>query len=352
MIKIDVFAGFLGAGKTTLIKKLLEDGFAEKRIVLLENEFGDVSVDGAFVKEAKKQIEITELSSGCVCCSLSGDFTGRMEEIIGWLSPERILIEPSGVAKLSELLRNLQDVKKRCEAAGDDIMINSVSTVVDVEKYFMYLDNFEEFYEDQIRYASCLILSRTGKAEAKDTEACLQSIRSMNGSAGIISTPWEKISGKEMLSFMEGQSSLQAELEQMEQETCPVCGHVHEHGDEHDHHHGHHHDHHHDHAHDHHDHHHDADEAFQTWGVETARSYNKEELHKILLSLDNRETFGQILRAKGTVASDTDSCIYFDYVPGEISLREGAACAVGRICVIGSGIQKEELGRAFAGESV
>lgn len=344
MTKIDIFSGFLGAGKTTLIKKLLSEAYKGEQVVLIENEFGEIGIDGGFLKEAG--IEIREMNSGCICCSLVGDFGVALKEVIQKYSPDRIIIEPSGVGKLSDVIKAVQKVENEV-----DIKLNSFTTVVDVTKCKMYMKNFGEFFSNQIEYAGTVILSRTDTSKATDdkVKTAVEMIRSLNQTAAVITTPIQQLSGTKILDTMENNRSLEKEL--LEEEVCPVCGGHHEHHHdheececghdhahhEHEHHHthgecgcGHNHDHdHHEHAHAHeecgcgHDHHHDhhhghhhADEVFTSWGRETVKAFSREEIEKILDTLSNDASYGMILRAKGMVAGQDGAWIYFDMVPG------------------------------------
>lgn len=380
MTKIDIFSGFLGAGKTTLIRKLLTEAYKGEQVVLIENEFGEIGIDGGFLKEAG--IEIREMNSGCICCSLVGDFGEALKEVIEKYHPDRIIIEPSGVGKLSDVIKAVQKVEGTV-----DIKLNSFTTIVDVTKCKMYMKNFGEFFSNQIEYAGTIILSRTDteKATEEKVAAAVEIIRSLNKKAAVITTPVEKLSGEKILDIMENNRSLEKEL--MEEETCPVCGGHHEHhhhdheecgcghedhhehhhhheecGCGHDHHHhdheecgcghDHHHDHEecgcgHDHHHDHDHHHHHADEVFTSWGKETVKTYTEEEIKEILNTLSNDESYGMILRAKGMVEGKDGQWIYFDMVPGEADVREGSADYTGRICVIGSKIQEDKLAELF-----
>ena len=371
MTKIDIISGFLGAGKTTLIKKLLKDSLAGEQVVLIENEFGEIGIDGGFLKEAG--IEIREMNSGCICCSLVGDFGVALKEVIDKYHPDRIIIEPSGVGKLSDVTKAVLSVEKEA-----DIAINSLTTVVDVKKCKMYLRNFGEFFENQVENASTIILSRTDIADDKKIHEAIDLLKGkMKEDATLVTTPIEKLSGAKLLEAMEKTVSLADEL--MQEEVCPVCGghhdHEHhhhdhdecgcEHGHEHDHHHDHehHHDHdecgcEHDHHHDHdecgcgHDHHHDhhhhhADEVFTSWGCETAKTFTKEQIENILDTLSESEEYGVILRSKGMVEGSDGQWIYFDMVPGEDDVRSGEADYTGRICVIGSKLQEQKLAELF-----
>ena len=339
MTKIDIFSGFLGAGKTTLIKKLLTEAYKGEQVVLIENEFGEIGIDGGFLKEAG--IEIREMNSGCICCSLVGDFGKALKEVIEKYHPDRIIIEPSGVGKLSDVIKAVQKVEDAV-----DIKLNSFTTIVDVTKCKMYMKNFGEFFSNQIEYAGTIILSRTDTEKATEEKivAAGESIRSLNKKAAVITTPVEKLAGEKILDIMENNRSLEKEL--MEEETCPVCG-----GHHHDHDH-HHHDHEecgcgHDHHHEHDHHHHHADEVFTSWGKETVKTYTQDEIKNILDTLSNDESYGMILRAKGMVEGKDGQWIYFDMVPGEADIREGLADYTGRICVIGSKIQEDKLSELF-----
>lgn len=373
MTKIDIFSGFLGAGKTTLIKKLLKEAYKGEQVVLIENEFGEIGIDGGFLKEAG--VEIREMNSGCICCSLVGDFGTALKEVIAKYEPQRIVIEPSGVGKLSDVIKAVQKIENEVE-----IKLNSFTTVVDATKCKMYMKNFGEFFSNQIEYAGTVILSRTDKASEEKIAAALEIIRGLNQTAAVITTPIEKLSGEKILDTMENNRSLEKEL--MDEEVCPVCGghHAHEHhhdhdheecGCGHDHDHEHHHDHdheecgcghdhdhehHHDHdheecgcGHDHdHHHHHHADEVFTSWGKETTKKYTKEGIHEILEALSNHnDEYGMVLRAKGMVEGEDGQWIYFDMVPGEADVREGAPEYTGRICVIGSKMNEANLARLF-----
>ena len=360
MTKIDIFSGFLGAGKTTLIKKLLTEAYKGEQVVLIENEFGEIGIDGGFLKEAGN--EIREMNSGCICCSLVGDFGEALKEVIQKYSPDRIIIEPSGVGKLSDVIKAVQKVEGEV-----DIKLNSFTTVVDVTKCKMYMKNFGEFFSNQIEYAGTVILSRTDTPKATDdkVQAAVELIRSLNQTAAVITTPVEQLSGAKILDIMENNRSLEKEL--MEEETCPVCGghhhdhHHHDHEHEHHHHHdheecgcGHDHEHHHHHdheecgcGHDHHHGHHHADEVFTSWGRETVKSFSREEIEQILNTLSTDESYGMILRAKGMVSSENGEWIYFDMVPGEADIRTGSPDYTGRLCVIGSKIDETKLAELF-----
>ena len=384
MTKIDIISGFLGAGKTTLIKKLLQEAFQEEQVVLIENEFGEIGIDGGFLKEAG--IEIREMNSGCICCSLVGDFGASLKEVIEKYHPDRILIEPSGVGKLSDVIRAVKDVQ---EETG--LVLNSYTTVVDAKKCKMYMRNFGEFFNNQVEYAGAIIMSRTDIVDEEKAMQSMELLRGLNAKAAIITTPIEKLDGKKLLEVMEHPVSLEQEM--MDEEVCPECGHVHEHGHHHEHHHDHecgcghdheehehHHDHecgcghdheehehHHDHecgcdhhheehehhndhecgcGHDHHHHHH-ADEVFTSWGRETIKKYSRENLEKILETLSGSEEYGVILRAKGMLPAEDGTWIYFDMVPEETEIREGAPEYTGRLCVIGSKLNEDRLAELF-----
>ena len=399
--KIDIISGFLGAGKTTLIKKLLKDAFKDEQVVLIENEFGEIGIDGGFLKEAG--IQIREMNSGCICCSLVGDFGASLKEVISKYHPDRILIEPSGVGKLSDVIKAVQGVE---EETG--LVLNSYTTVVDAKKCKMYMRNFGEFFNNQVEYAGAIIMSRTDIVDEAKAQAAMELLREINPKAAIITTPIEELEGAKILEVMEHPVSLEQEM--MEEEVCPECGHVHEHDhhhhdhEEHEHHHDHecgcghdheheehehhhhdhecgcghdheheehehhHHDHecgcghdheheehehhHHDHecgcGHDHHDHHHHhADEVFTSWGRETIKKYTRENLEKILETLSETEEYGVILRAKGMLPAEDGTWIYFDMVPEETEIREGAPEYTGRLCVIGSKLKEDKLAELF-----
>ena len=379
MTKIDIISGFLGAGKTTLIKKLLSEAFTGEQVVLIENEFGEIGIDGGFLKESG--IEIREMNSGCICCSLVGDFGKSLREVVDTYHPDRILIEPSGVGKLSDVIKAVRDVQNEI-----DEELNSFTTVVDVTKCRIYRKNFGEFFSNQIEYAGAVILSRTDKAKPEKIEESVALLRELNDKAPFVTTPIAQLPGEKILETMESGKSLEEEL--LAEAACPVCGHVHDHDhdhhhedhehhhhDDHDHdhdHHGHddhdHHDHDHDHDdhdHDHHDHdhgecgcghdhhhhdhegHHHADDVFTSWGRETIRTFDKEGIETILKRLETEEEFGNVLRAKGMVAGADGKWIYFDMVPGEHEVREGAPEYTGRICVIGAELNEQKLAELF-----
>ena len=353
MAKIDIFSGFLGAGKTTLIKKLIDEAYKGEKLVLIENEFGEISVDGGFLAEAG--VEITEMSSGCICCSLVGDFAEALKKVKEQFHPDRILIEPSGVGKLSDVIRAVQNV-------GDSELVpGSLTTVVDATRAKMYMKNFGEFWCNQVENAGTIVLSRTkGMSESK-LAACVEMLREHNPSAVIVTTPWDELDGKQLREAMEREDTLAAELDRLAAEVeddddDECCCHDHEHHHDHDHEHGecchhdheheHEHDHEHDHEHHHHHHHgHDADEVFSSWGVETARSYTEEEITSALKALDSL-TYGQVVRAKGYVPAE-GGWIYFDYVPGEHDVRRGGAAVTGRVCVIGAHLDEDGLKELF-----
>lgn len=332
MAKVDIFSGFLGAGKTTLIKKLINEVYTGEKLVLIENEFGEIGIDGKFLQDAG--VEITEMNSGCICCSLVGDFGQALEKVIDQYSPDRILIEPSGVGKLSDVIKAVKGVK------NDSLVLNSFTTVVDAGKCKMYMKNFGEFFNDQIENAQTIILSHTGKVNEDKTAQAIDMLREHNKHAVIVLTDWDKLSGQQILEAIENKNvSLEKELEKLNKEkACPECGCHHDHG-----HHHHEHGHHHEHEH-HHDHH--ADEVFTSWGKETSVKYTKDEMQEILKALENQEKFGLILRAKGVVAGG-DEWIHFDYVPGEADVRLGSADIIGKICVIGSKINEAALAELF-----
>ena len=372
MTKIEIISGFLGAGKTTLIKKMLKEVFAGQKIVLIENEFGEVGIDGGFLKDAG--IQITEMNSGCICCSLVGDFGTALAEVLEKYAPDRIIIEPSGVGKLSDVIKAVLGVKEK--VAEDSVVLNSFTTVADATKCKMYMKNFGEFYNNQVEHAGTIVLSRTGNMKEDKLQACIDLIRTQNAEASIITTPWDQINGKQILDAMEKKNDLVKELLE-EEDVCPECGHHHEHGEEcdHDHDHDHHHDHDHDHEHhhdhdhehehhhehdenctcgchdhDHHHHHHhghDADEVFTSWGLETSRSVSLERLNEILHDLAHTEKYGTVLRAKGMLPDENGVWHYFDMVPEETEVREGAPIYTGKVCVIGSGLKEDDLKELF-----
>lgn len=386
MTKIDIVSGFLGAGKTTLIKKLLKEALADTKTVLIENEFGEIGIDGGFLKEAG--IEIKEMNSGCICCSLVGDFGTSLKEVMKTYTPDRILIEPSGVGKLSDVMKAVQNVIDE-----KDVVLNSAVAVVDASKCKMYIKNFGEFFINQIEHAGTIILSRTGNISEDKLNTCISLIREHNDRATIITTPWDELDGKDILDTIEGAKDLEAELmaEIMAHHDEEEHEHHHHHDhdeEEHEHHHHHDHDeeehehhhhhghdeeehehhHHHDHDEEEHEHHHEhgedctcgchdhdhehhhqhhADEVFTSWGMETPAAYNKEEIEKILEALSKEETYGIVLRAKGMVPSENGGWIYFDYVPEESNVRDGKPDVTGKFCVIGSKLNEEALKALF-----
>ena len=399
MTKIDIFSGFLGAGKTTLIRKLISEAFKGEKLVLIENEFGEIAIDGGFLQDAG--IEITEMSQGCICCSLVGDFGKALRQVLETYHPDRILIEPSGVGKLSDVIRAVQNLHM------EDVTLNSFTTVADANKCKMYMKNFGEFYNDQIEHANSIILSRTDGIKPEKLEACVALLREHNQNATIITTPWDQLTGAQILETMEHKNTLEEELKLLAEETehehhhhdhdehdehCTCgCHDHHDDDDEHEHHHQdhdehdehctcgchdhhdddedehehHHHDHdehdehctcgchdhehdHDEHDHEHHHHHHHADEVFTSWGTETTRKFTKDEIEHILEELDNSEKYGMILRAKGIVAGRDGEWIHFDYVPEETSVRNGSAGVIGRLCVIGSHINEAAIEALFA----
>ena len=357
MTKIDIISGFLGAGKTTLIKKLLKEVLADSKVVLIENEFGEIGIDGGFLKDAG--IEIKEMNSGCICCSLVGDFGASLREVLDTYTPERILIEPSGVGKLSDVMKAVQDAM-----ADREVELNSAVAVVDACKCRMYIKNFGEFFVNQIEHAGTVILSRTDKLSEDKLTACVELIREHNAKATIITTSWEALEGKDILETIEGARDLEAELMQevMAQDgghehgpdcTCGCHDHEgHEHPHEEHHYHDHEgHEHHHEecchHDHEGHHHHHHADEIFTSWGLETPAVYSQEEIAHILEQLEQQEVYGMVLRAKGMVASRDGGWIYFDYVPGESNIRSGKPDVTGKFCVIGSKLKEDKLTELF-----
>lgn len=349
MTKIDIVSGFLGAGKTTLIKKLLKEALSDTKVVLIENEFGEIGIDGGFLKEAG--IEIKEMNSGCICCSLVGDFGTSLREVLDTYAPERILIEPSGVGKLSDVMKAVQGAM-----ADRDVELNSAVAVVDACKCKMYIKNFGEFFVNQIEHAGTIVLSRTDKLSEEKLAVCVDMIREHNAKATIITTPWDALEGKDILETIEGAKDLEAELMREVMEHHDEHEHHHDH-DEHEHHHDHeehehHHDHeeheHHHHDHDGHDHHHHhADEIFTSWGMETPAVYKKEEIEHILAQLDKEEVYGVVLRAKGMVPAEDGGWIYFDYVPEESNVRDGKPDVTGKFCVIGSKLNEDKLAELF-----
>ena len=385
MTKVDIFSGFLGAGKTTLIKKLIAEAYKGERLVLIENEFGEIGIDGGFMQDAG--IEVTEMNSGCICCSLVGDFGKALRKVVEEYAPDRILIEPSGVGKLSDVIRAVQNV------GSDALQLNSFTAVVDANKCKMYMKNFGEFFNDQVEHANAIILSRTGEISPDKLNTDIALLREHNPNASLIVTPWSELTGAQILEAMEKRNTLEAELELLREESRhehhhhdddddehECCGHHHHDDDDdehgccgHHHHHddddeheccGHHHhddddgeEHEHHHHHDggecddpececHHHHHHHADEVFTSWGVETPKAFTMDELKADLAALDDGEKYGAVLRAKGIVKGE--GCwIHFDYVPGESNIRTGSASVMGRLCVIGSKLNEHELSELF-----
>lgn len=334
MTKVDIISGFLGAGKTTLIKKLIAEVFAGQQIVLIENEFGEIGIDGGFLKDAG--INITEMNSGCICCSLVGDFATALKKVVDEYHPDRIIIEPSGVGKLSDVERAVLDV---ADEAG--IEIATATTVVDAKKAKMYMKNFGEFFNNQVETARCVVLSRTQDVTADKLDETVKLIREKNHEAAVITTPWDDIEGSVIFGAMSDAKALEHELELEHDHE-----HHHHHDDDHD---DHEHEHHHDHEHEHHHHHHDhdADEVFTSWGVETPKKFDRADLEKILDRLANTEEFGQVLRAKGIVQSSDGKWLHFDLTPGESEIREGSADYTGRLCVIGAEIDESKLAGLF-----
>ncbi|MBE6112012.1 MAG: cobalamin biosynthesis protein CobW [Peptococcaceae bacterium] len=392
MVKIDIISGFLGAGKTTLIQKLLKEALAGSKVVLIENEFGEIGIDSGFLQESG--VEIREMNSGCICCSLVGDFKTSLQEVLAAYTPDRIIIEPSGVGKLSEVVQAVEGV-------GEDIQITGKVTVVDVNKCKMYLKNFGEFFQNQVEQADTILLSRTGTASAEKVQKAVELLRQHNDHAVIVTTPWEQLDGADLLNEMERTGSMEEELlaevhvhehhhEHGEHCTCGhehhhehhhehgehcTCGHEHhhehhhEHGEHctcgHEHHHEHHHEHgehctcghehHHEHHHEHGEHctcghehhHHHADEVFVSWGMETPAVYSREQVENILAALEQQDVYGMVLRAKGMLPSADGTWTYFDYVPGEWEVRSGKPAVTGKICVIGSGLKQDALQSLF-----
>ena len=395
MTKIDIFSGFLGAGKTTLIKKLLKEAYAGEKLVLIENEFGEIGIDGGFMQDAG--IEVTEMNSGCICCSLVGDFGKALQKVLDEYHPDRILIEPSGVGKLSDIIRAVQALDAK------DVLLNGFTTVADVKKCKMYMKNFGEFFNDQISNAGCIVLSHTQSVSAEKIEESVTLLREKNPTAVIVTTPWDSLDGAQLLAAMERRDTIEEELARLaasvhDEDECDdpdCCCHHHHHEDgehEHHHHHHHHHDgeecddeecechhHHHDDEHEHHHHHHHhhhngeecddeecechhhhgdghhhhhhhhADEVFVSYGAETAKAFGREELEEILSSLED-EKYGFVLRAKGIVPCKCGKWLHFDYVPGEGDVRVGSAAITGRLCVIGSKLDRSALSELFGVE--
>lgn len=358
MTKVDIFSGFLGAGKTTLIKKLIEDGaYGEEKIVLIENEFGEIGVDGGFLKDTG--IEINQMDSGCICCSLVGDFGKALNKVIEEFSPDRILIEPSGVGKLSDVIIAVRDLH------NEKICLNGFTTVVDAKKCKMYMKNFGEFFNNQVEHAGSIILSHVKGLSQEKLDACVELLRSHNKEASMVTTDWNSITGEQILETMEKKQTLSAELEHLRKEACEEeaeHNHDHHHHNHENHNHKeehHHHDHegcscghHHkhddsSHGHHHHHNHHHADEVFDEFGVETSHKFTKEIMEDALKELMKEERAGMVLRAKGIVECDNGEWIHFDYVPGEPEVRIGAAATTGMICVIGTGLKKDVIKEIF-----
>ena len=385
MTKITIFSGFLGAGKTTLIKKLIAEGYKGEKLVLIENEFGDIGIDGGFLQDAG--VEITEMNSGCICCSLVGDFGKALEKVLADYAPDRILIEPSGVGKLSDVIRAVQNID------AHDVQLDGFTTIVDAKKCKMYQKNFGEFFNNQITYASCIILSHTAGLSTEKIDEVITRLKELNPVAPIVTTEWDQLTGQQLVDAMTQKNTLDDELKALLEEAEHEHHHHHDHDDEDEHEHHHHHDHddedehehhhhhdhddedehehhhHHDHddedehehhhhhghgpdctcgCHDHdHHHHHHADEVFTSWGVETPESYSAEEITSALEALGNEEKYGMILRAKGIVAGKDGQWIHFDYVPGVPDVRTGSAGTIGRLCVIGSKIKEDAIAELF-----
>ena len=374
MAKIDIFSGFLGAGKTTLIKKLISEGYRGEKLVLIENEFGDIGIDGGFLKESG--IEITEMNSGCICCSLVGDFGDALKKVLKEFSPDRILIEPSGVGKLSDVIKAVENINE------ENAVLNGLTTVADASKCKMYMKNFGEFFNDQLKNAKTIILSHTESLSSEKLEESLELIRQQNSHATIITTPITDLDGQKIKDAIEKDRAMDIELEGIDYHhkhehhhehhhgedcncTCHEHHHDHEHSHEHEHHHEHEHqhehehhhgenctctchEHHHDHEHCHeHEHHHHADEVFSSIGVETTKVYSTEKLKTILESLNDTEKYGMVIRAKGIVESKDKEWIYFDYIPHEADIRYGSPSIIGKLCIIGSKINEAEIKKLF-----
>ena len=386
MTNIDIFSGFLGAGKTTLIKKLIKEAYNGEKLVLIENEFGEIGIDGGFMKDAG--INVKEMNSGCICCSLVGDFGEALQQVIDTYKPDRILIEPSGVGKLSDVIKAVMSVDEE----NDNVRLNSFAVVVDAKKCKVYMKNFGEFFNDQIENAGCILLSHTDGMTDNEIDKCVNLIRAHNGSAAVVTTPWDNLPGDRLRGAIERKASLSETLKKLYDEVkgvCPDCGHHHHHSEEchghdecechhehhehhhehdhdhdcgcgchHDHHdhecechHEHHHDHececHHEHHHDHHHGHHHADDVFASWGIETVKTYSQEDIERILSEISDEEKYGMVIRAKGIVRDNNEGWIHFDYIPGEADVRSGCADVSGKICVIGSGINRENIETLF-----
>ena len=372
MTKIDIYSGFLGAGKTTLIKKMISEGYKGEKLVLIENEFGEIGIDGGFLQEAG--INITEMNSGCICCSLVGDFGRALEQVIGEYHPDRVIIEPSGVGKLSDVIGAVEKV------TSDDVVLGSTVAVVDANKVKVYMKNFGEFYNNQVETASCIVLSRTDSVPQKKLDTAVEMLKEHNPNATVVTTPWGELTGEQLKEAMEGGATIAkiiAELkaaqhhhEHDEHCTCGCHDHDHEHHHHHDHdhhdhdleldHHYHDHEHHHDHDHEHHHHdhdehctcgchdhhHHHADEVFTSWGTETHKKFTMDFVRGCLEELD-KGTYGMVLRAKGILAAEDGSWIHFDFVPGEMNLRTGGADTTGKLCVIGSKLDEHGIQHLF-----
>ena len=380
MTKVDIFSGFLGAGKTTLIKKLIAEAYSGEKIVLIENEFGEIGIDGSFLKEAG--IEITEMNSGCICCSLVGDFGEALKKVLIQFAPERIIIEPSGVGKLSDVISAVEKIH------SEELTLNSFTTVVDANKAKMYMKNFGEFFNNQVEHASAIVLSHTKNISDEKLDSVVKLLREHNNKAELITTDWDNLTGEQIMLAIENKSTLEEAIQKLAEEHHHHHhhdhdhdhehhhDHDHEHHHEHDHDHEHHHDHDHDHEHEHehhhdhdhdHEHHHDhdhgecddpncschdhhhhhADEIFQSWGVETTKKYSQEDIKAALAALEDEAKYGIILRAKGIVAAKEGQWIHFDYVPGEPDVRTGAAETIGKLCVIGSKINESAIAGLF-----
>ena len=346
MTKIDIYSGFLGAGKTTLIKKMIKEAYHGQKLVLIENEFGEIGIDGGFLQEAG--INITEMNSGCICCSLVGDFGRALKKVISEYHPDRILIEPSGVGKLSDVIGAVRKV------TTDDVTLGNFVTVADATKCKMYMKNFGEFYNNQIETANTIILSRTQNVDEKKLDECVKLLRDHNPNAVLVTTPWDQLTGEQLMEAMEQKTSIAMELEELEKEAHEHHHHDHDDDDECDdpdcacHHHHDDEDDEHEHHHHHHQHGHDADEVFVSWGVETHKKFTTEQIEGILKQLEDAAQYGMVLRAKGYVASnDSDRWIHFDYVPGESDIREGGAMVTGRVCVIGSKLNESAIASLF-----
>jgi G3E family GTPase len=365
MTRIDIISGFLGAGKTTLIKKLIAEGYVGEKLVLIENEFGEIGIDGGFLQDAG--VTVNEMNSGCICCSLTGDFRQALHMVAQQYHPDRIIIEPSGVGKLSEIVAAVQT------AGTEEFTLGSLTTVVDATRAKLYMKNFGEFFNNQVQSANCIVLSRTGSMTEEKIAQAVALLREKNPQAVIVSTDWAQLTGRQILDAIQQKNTISAELEQLlaqhfEDEECDdpdcCCHHHHDHDDhdhehhhhhdhdedDHDHEHHHHHDHDeddHDHEHHHHHHGHDADEVFQSWGAETAKKYTQQDIETALTALEDTEKYGFIVRAKGYVPTADGSWLHFDYTPGEQDIRTGPANVAGRICVIGAGLHEDAVKELF-----